>query len=291
MATGTDTVLDPETMSMDALRKAAEEEARKVSTTTTTEEVKVDEEKETPKVFEAQRTIDLGEGSGKQVFKGHGPTREAALEELTDKLTEAQRNATRKIRELAATAKPKTEKKSTPEEEAIISQELMKAPTETVKKIIKSVADVDVEDIREAARFAKEQRALSARKAAADEFVASNPDFQDTPRNGKLINKWCELHNDFSLEGLTKAYQDLSESGLLDVKGEEARVEQVEEKDAKQRIVARSEVKPSQSTRKASGLSTQTRSAATPIEPTEEDMYTMPLDKLKQLANKQLGAR
>src|ERR1700743_2577476 len=40
-----------------------------------------------------QREIDLGDGSGKQVFKAD------SAEELLDKLTEAQKNATIKIRE------------------------------------------------------------------------------------------------------------------------------------------------------------------------------------------------
>lgn len=46
-----------------------------------------------------ERKIDLGDGSGVQVFKG------ATQDELLDKLTEAQVNATKKIRELSAAKK------------------------------------------------------------------------------------------------------------------------------------------------------------------------------------------
>jgi len=50
-----------------------------------------------------RREIDLGDGSGKQVFEAE------SVEELLDKLTEAQEHATRKIRELSAASRPPVE--------------------------------------------------------------------------------------------------------------------------------------------------------------------------------------
>src|SRR5258708_4622409 len=95
------------TMSMDDLRKAAEAEALKASTVPEKETVVLKEE--TPieeeevvvaaKLFNAERTIDLGDGAGVQVFKGKGESREDALEDLSNKLADAQKHATQKIRE------------------------------------------------------------------------------------------------------------------------------------------------------------------------------------------------
>jgi hypothetical protein len=87
------TVITPEmeAMSLEDLRKHAEEEARNQSTkpTTPTEKKETpsekveenDEEEEHPEVkeFVAERSFDLGDGAGSQVFKGKGESREDAL--------------------------------------------------------------------------------------------------------------------------------------------------------------------------------------------------------------------
>lgn len=296
MATTTVTP-DLETISMDELRKLAEEEARKATTTTTTTEEAVtttteeEEEEETKGPFFAERSIDLGDGAGVQVFKGKGDTREAALEDLSDKLADAQKHATKKIRDLSAKVKVE-EPKVSAEDESLYSAELLKTPTEAFKKLFKQVTGVDIQDFKTTLQREKEFQAGLTKKNAADAFVAANPDYQDTARNGKLLNKWCELHNDFSTEGLTKAYQDLNESGLLDVKGEEASAEQKEAEAEIQRIAEQARSTSSQRTRKASGLSTQRRAVATtPATPTEDDMYNMPLDELRKRANQQLAGR
>src|SRR5579862_1314365 len=96
---------NPETASMEDLRKAAEAEAAKASTNTTTEVVdehaaETTEVVDEPKTFFAERTIDLGDGAGVQVFRGKGASREEALEDMGDKLADAQRHATAKIRDL-----------------------------------------------------------------------------------------------------------------------------------------------------------------------------------------------
>ena len=299
MATTTVTP-DLDTISMDDLRKLAEEEAAKASTTTPiVEEAKPEEVKEVvkevveqPKTFFSERTIDLGDGAGVQVFKGKGDTREAALEDLSDKLAEAQKNATKKIREQAEALKAKpVEKIYTADEESLYSAELLKAPTVAFKKLFKEVTGVDVEEFKTVTAREKAFQAGQEKKRIADNFVAINPDFADTERNGRLINKWCELHNDFSLEGLNKAYLDLNESGLLDVKGEEAGVEQVEAKSVTG-IPPKTEVIPPQRTKKASGLSTQRRTVVPVAAATsEEDMYALPLEELRKRANQQLASR
>lgn len=299
--------IDAETMSMDELRKAAEAEALAASKTpeqieaekkAADEQAVVDKAeqervaaeeaaKKTPKTFYRERTIDLGDGAGVQVFKGKGATSEDALEDLTDRLAEAQRNATKKIRELNAKVKP--EVRATPEDDALLAAELLKAPSSALDNYFKSKG-FDIEETKKRNAEVAAEQETKKRQRIGNEFVASHPDFADTPHNANLINKWLALHNDFSSDSFEKAYQDLNESGLLDVKGEEASAEQKAADAEAQRIAAAAKEASSLRTRKASGLSTQRRSAVPPpTEPTEAELYKMPMDELRRLANKQLA--
>lgn len=291
MATNTVT-LDPETMNMDDLRRLAENEARKSSTQTPTEthtepeveetETPVEPEvKVTPKVFYAERTIDLGDGAGVQVFKGKGTSREEALEEALDKLTDAQRSATKKIREQAA----KLKQQPTKEEESLRAAEIVTNPS----KVVKSILGIDPSELQEVVAEVRENRASKQKRTVADQFVSKHPEFLDNERNAQRLAKAVPLFGEFSLENIEKAYQDLSESGLLEVKGEEAEQGQEEDKSAT-RIEPKTQVTPSRATKKASGISTHSRTVL-PIstEPSEDELSTMPLDKLRALANKQLA--
>lgn len=301
---------NPETATMEDLRKAADEQAAKDSTKSpeeiaaaeaeeqrladeaqATEDAKATAEAAKKGGFTSERTIDLGDGGGVQVFKGKGNTREDALEDLTNKLADAQRNASRKIREQEVKIKANTQEAAKPEDEAILSEQMLKNPTDAFKKMFKSVTGVEIDDFKTTHQKQKAFLASREKEQTGNAFVTANPDYADTPRNGKLINKFCELHNDFSLEGLNKAYQDLNESGLLDVKGEEASAEQKKADAEAKRIADAAKADSSSRTRRASGLSTQRRSTVTPTntDPTEEELATMPLDKLKALANKQLA--
>lgn len=286
--------LDPETISMDELRKLAEAEALAQSTTPVLTTATVVPEKETPiaevapKTFFSERTIDLGDGAGVQVFKGKGESREAALEDLSDKLADAQKHATKKIRDLSK-AKP-VEKTYTKDEESLYSAELIATPTTAFKKLFKDVTGVDVEEFKTVTAREKEFQAGQTRKAIGDRFVAAHPEFLDSARNAQRLNKAVTLQGDFSLENLEKAYQDLNESGLLEVKGEEASAEQKAAEAEAQRIAATATETSSLRTRRASGLSTQRRTAV-PVAAasSEEDMYALPLEELRKLANKQLS--
>lgn len=289
---------DPETASMEDLRRAAEVEAAKASTTPVTEPVVtttpvVVDPPVTEGPFEFKRTIDLGDGAGVQVFTGKGDSREGAWENLTDKLAEAQKHATTKIRELSAKVKTTpAEVVVSKDDEALYSAELLATPTIAFKKMFKAVTGVDVEEFKTVTAREKAFQEARSKKGVADQFVAANPDFLDNDRNGKLINKWLTLHNDFSLEGFNKAYTDLNESGLLQVKGAEAGDEQKKAEAEAQRIADAAEAASSQRTKKSSGISTQRRTA-TPVvaEPSEEDMYALPLEELRKRANQQLASR
>jgi len=288
---------DPETASMDDLRKAAEVEAAKASTDTTTfvvdppaNVVPLDPTADEPKVFFAERTIDLGDGAGVQVFRGKGASREEALEEMGDKLAEAQRHATAKIRELGKQTK-KAEPTVSKDDDALLAAELLATPSAALEKVLRAKYG-DPEEIKEAIATVKATKVAQQKKGAADQFVAKHPDFLDNDRNGKLINRWLTLHNDFSLEGFEKAYTDLNESGLLQVKDAEAGGEQEKAEAEAKRIADAAEAASSQRTKKSSGISTQRRTT-TPVatEPSEEDMYALPLEEIRKRANQQLAAR
>jgi DNA-binding helix-hairpin-helix protein with protein kinase domain len=149
---------------------------------------------------------------------------------------------------------------------------------------------IDPSDLQDVVAEVKQNRALRQRKAVADDFVVKHPDFLDNVRNGQRLAKAIALYGDFTLENFEKAYQDLSESGLLEVKGEEASAEQKKAEAEAQRIADAAETTSSQRTRKASGISTH-RAVAVPraAEPTEDDMYSMSLDELRKRAEKQLA--
>lgn len=298
--------VDVDAISMDELRKLAEAEALTASTKTpeqiAAEQQAADDAAEAERLaletasdkgpFKFERTIDLGDGAGVQIFRGKGATREEAHEDLIDQLSEAQKHATKKIRDLSAAVKTApVEKTFTPEEESVYSHELMNKPTEGFKKLFREMTGLDIEKFKTVQARTEKFLEAQSRKQVSDAFVAAHPDYVDNERNGKKLNKWLTLQNDFSLESFEKAYQDLHESGLLEVKGEEASDEQKKADAEAQRIAAAAEAASSQRTRRVSGLSTQRRVAVVPpAAPTEDEMYKMPLEKLRELANLQLAA-
>lgn len=290
-----------EAMSLEDLRKLAEVQAKEQSTTPSdppADDPPVTDPPQDPptddppaKKFTAERSFDLEDGAGSQVFKGEGATREEALEDLSNKLIAAQKNASKRIKELKTTAPKTPEPVLTKEQEALLAAELVSGkPTEVITKILKAHG-VDLEEVKETAAYVKAQKENSKKKSVADAFVAAHPDYLDNDKNGAKMNKWCELHNDFSLEGMNKAYQDLNESGLLQVKGEEAGQGQDKDKSGT-RIEEKTQVTPPPATKKASGLSTHRRTTVvTNNEPSEDELYSMPLDKLRALSNKVLAGQ
>lgn len=285
------TEFNPETATMEELRQAAEAQAIEQSAHVdpVTEPVVVPP-LEKPKTFFTERTIDLGDGAGVQVFKGKGATREEALEDIADRLADAQKHASVKIRELNTKVKAAEPTVSKADEE-LLAAELLTNPSAALDKAFRAKFG-DPEDIKEAVANNKAAKAANQRKSIADQFVAKHPDFVDNARNGNLINKWLTLHNDFSLDGFEKAYTDLTEGGLLTVKDAEAGDEQKKADAEAKRIADAAEAASSQRTRKASGLSTQPRTPA-PVAapPTEDDMYALPLDEVRKRANQQLATR
>jgi hypothetical protein len=235
--------------------------------------------------------IDLGGDAGMEVFEA------STTEELIDKIAEAKRHATKKIREQEAElnrlrAEQPKEKEFTPDEEYAFSQELLAKPTAAFKKLFKTTTGYSIEE------FATAKERIDAlvngqqKSDAINSFLTTHSDYVDSDRNGLLMQKW--MGNNVSAESFEKAYQDLKQSGLLELKGEEAHVGQDSHQPSKTRIEDKSEeVVPPQQTRKASSISTRGRTA--PVIPSsqssEDDPYSMPMEKLRELANRQLAGK
>lgn len=262
-------------------------------------------EEEPAKVF--RKEIDLGDGSGVQVFEA--PT----LEELVDKLAVAQANATRKIRQLSTELKnkkpePVKQPELSADEEFVISQEMMARPSAAFKKLFKQTVGVDITEFRstldrmnafEAAQAeAKQQEQIERTKAnAAETFMAAHPEYVASPTNGARLTRAVNLLvNEAKADGkeidyptlLANAYNDLKESGLLELKSSETTVAKEPTGTESSRIGKTEEVVPQQR-RRASSISSRGRVNA-PVkktEPDEAELYSMPLEKLRELANKQ----
>lgn len=273
---------DPETATLDDLRAMAEAEMRgEVETAETqeqTEETEVEQSDEPDEVV-YRREIDLGDGSGVQVFEA------PSVEELVDKLAVAQANATRKIRELTSAKKQEAAPELSADEEWVIAQELATKPLEAFEKLFeKKLGRKPAElqkDLDDLAAFRREE----AERKSAKEFVDAHPDYVPTPKNGARIEKWLRVEGLAATpENIEKAFQDLSESGLLESKKPET---QATETQSGARIVTVSGQR-----RAASGLSVKrTASAQRTTGPTDEEAYKMPLDKLAELANRELAAQ
>lgn len=221
------------------------------------------------------REIDLGDGSGKQVFKGR------TLDELADRLAEAQANATRKIRELAG--QRKQEERENADNEFVLSQELLNKPSATLRRQFEEMVGMPIDafkgKLQKVEAFEKAQSAEEASK----EFVQAHEDYYASPGNGKRMSAYLNrMGLDWTVENMEKAYAELQADGLLAPKPAEG--------DAQPAPVAASaprSVAPAAARRAASGLSAR-RSAPAPVvtQHTEEDLYKMPMEELEALAMK-----
>jgi hypothetical protein len=236
-----------------------------------------------------ERTIDLGDGSGVQVFEA--PT----LEELVDKLAKAQENATRKIREQAAAikAQPKDTPTAAPDElenlteaeKFLLQQEMLTDPAKAMQRFVNKA--VEKRD-REIAKVAEQT------KSATDTFVANTSDYYATQKNGQKMVKWLETYNlDVTESNLKQAFDDLSASGLLEARPAEAKETPVVP-EGEQQSEARIEQKPVVNTvvrRKVVGGVSVKRSAPAPAPApglSESDLYKLPMHELEELTRKAL---
>lgn len=289
-----------EQMSFEDLKKAAAEP-----------EDKKEEIKEEPVVvaeeavtFLAHREIDLGDGSGVQVFEAEGDSEKAALEALADRVIEAQSNATRKIREQetelrtlrARVAEPPKPKEISADDEYVIAQEMTKTPTVAFRKMFKQLTGYEIEDFGDVKKTADAVTAAQQTNTAIGTFIATHPDYEDAGdigvRNGAVMRmKLAEMRLPATSENLSKAYLALKQSGLLTLKGEKANSEATEETEETERIAPPKVEAAPQRTRKTSTIGTHSRTTAAPVstDPSEAELYKMPLEELRARANKQMS--
>ncbi len=260
-----------------------------------------------PDEYIFRREIDLGDGTGVQVFEGRGETELDAIKELNDKLVVAQENATRELR----TIQKKHPKEPTPPAEPAISEDMEyvfkqqfdKKPSEAFKSMFKELTGMDIGEFKtwQAAQRAAEEARTSQEKSLGiqREFVLAHPEYITSEENGNKIRDWVQSHNynEFTQENLEKAFEDLSGSGLLTLKTDGASAPTKTE--VKTEVKAArietpvtevvTEVPQVRSPKKASTVSS--KGSPAPViktEPTEDEAYTMPLEQLKALAEKQL---
>lgn len=298
-----------ETPEQIAEREAAEQvEAERVAAEKTAAEQAeqerdaVEDEGE-PDEWVIRREVDLGDGSGIQIYAGRGATQLDAIMDLNDQLVKAQENASRELHNIQRKHPKEPEPVKQPEIsedlEYVFKQQFEKKPSEAFKAMFKELTGMDVSDFKTsqaAQKAAEEARSAQERSLQIQrDWVAGHSEYITSQENGDKIRDWVRDHNynEFTPDNLEKAFEDLSERGLLSLKTDEASASTKTEVTTKVKEAARIEtpvtkvettVTPVRSPKKASSVST-TRSAAPVVkaELTEDDLYDMSREKFAEL--------
>jgi hypothetical protein len=251
------------------------------------------EEEDEPEEFEYRKEIDLGDGSGVQVFKGVGPSKEAALEALADKLADAQRNASKTISDFRK-AHPVKEPEKTwdADTEYVYGQRLQKEPLKAFKEIFKEVTGYEPSEQQTRNQQVDELMANYRSQLVQQNFVASHPSYIGDFENGTKMRDWVKSHNysEFTEDNLAEAFKDLSANGLLNLKSEGENANAATNGKGSQRIAGpKSDGTQTRSSKRGSSIRGSGGTSAVTAGPSEDDLYSMPMEKLKALANKQLA--
>lgn len=243
---------------------------------------------------QVSRTIDLGDGSGKQVFTA------ATADELLDKLTTAQENATRKIRqqefELKRTvrARPEREETSTfkqprdlsADELFALANELQKNPQAAIDKLVEAQTGKSLKQLGET--ITKYEAAERVNAADTQFLLNHQEDFLPSTNNAKLINKFLvDEKLPHTAKNLEYAFQELTESGLLDVASPDEAQKQ-NERIAVQPHTRRKPLSTGISNNQSQGtpvLETQNTKGAL-SEAEVEQLYKLPQEQARVLMNK-----
>ena len=242
-----------------------------------------------------QRRIDLGDGSGVQVFQAN------SMEELVDKLVKAQENATKKIREQETVIKkstPPAKKERNADEEFLLSQEFMSKPSKAFERLFQEQVGMPIGEFKSSLEAVKAFNATKAADAAAAQFVEATPDYFPTKQNGSKIQAYLKTYRlPATLENITKAYTELNESGLLQAKPAEKSEAETESKEEDKEENKVQEVTTTTTVQKpkrmSSGLSTRGGAAPivkkTPATQAEFEAETanMSLEEIRAKANSQ----
>lgn len=235
------------------------------------------------------REIDLGEGSGKQVFKAK------TAEEMVEKLYKAQENASKKIREQAAQLRRRTRVEPERHVEAApaeltadqifaIQQEFAKNPVAALDKIL-AAKGIDLSELKQDSielRTQKMEHAFLQKHEGVDYFP--------TPKNAQAIQSFLrEEKLSYTAKNLEYAFQELTDSGLLEVAAEVKKVKDGESKTEEERIVV-----PEHTRRKPmnTGLSSKQSSSREVVpaakvtkgisESEVEDLYNLPTEQARE---------
>lgn len=226
-----------------------------------------------------RRVIDLGDGSGAQVFEA--PT----LEELVEKLGTAQEHATRKIRELTQVQRA-AEPVIDENEEFVLSQQFLQSPTKAFADLFKRNTGMTVEEFKQAQAKTNKLTASQEEFNVGQEFIRTQPDYFPSEKNGRKIEKWVKTEGlPFSIDSVQKAFADLSESGLLETKPQNQDATSNTD-DAGNSRIANTVTAVSTVRRAASGVSSRRITPVVATTLTEEDIYNMPMEKLAELASR-----
>lgn len=240
--------------------------------------------------------IDLGDGSGVQVFVGRGASELEAAKDLNRQLVQAQENATRKIREQQSEieARKKADAQAATDQDFVDSEEYKKDPRGYLtKKIREGVTTAMTE------QKASEQRHLQAQF----DFVALHPEYvTDKGNAARLESEFRRLYpeaSEFTVTGLDKAFESLKSSGLLKLQEPEASEPTNNEPPAKVEEPPRIEepakqpeppAAPVRSPKKGSSVSAgRSPAPVVKVGHTEDEMYALPMEKLLDFANRQLA--
>lgn len=219
-----------------------------------------DDVDDTPEVFE--EIIDLGDGSGTQIFRADS---EKALRR---KLVDAQTNATRKIREQEARLKAIEDNASTTklteDQRYVLSQRIIAEPDVVIREQAEKLLNEREEKARKASQA--EAQAVQARIETANAWMATTPDFHDTPENARKVGRYLQTQGlDFTAANLNLAYAEIGEF--------------LTAKPAEKAAVSRHADIPAVQRRSSSSF--PSRQAVAPVVK-EVDPYDMPLDQLRE---------
>jgi hypothetical protein len=236
-----------------------------------------DEVVEEPATTIYRREIDNGNGSV-DVYEAE------SLEELVEKLAVGKLNANKKIQEFIAEKRASVAQNEQVETdtEFMIAEKLKAKPKSTIKDVVVEV-------------LSERESAIARSNAAQSRFVQTHPDYVADPENGNRLAAWLQTHGhaEITVEGLEKGYQDLKKSGLLKIKPVGAGdATEVNAATTQRTVEPAADATQQRSQRRGSSLSTRSGSRTTAVadtQPTEDEAYKMPLEKLRELANKQLA--
>jgi hypothetical protein len=176
-----------------------------------------------PESITVEREIDLGDGSGIQVFRGTGENAVEAYEVLADELIKAQANATKKIRELSRPAAPAPVVETTPENDFLLAQRIMDTPRAAIRDLLKEEFGLSPAEIKAKLAAADEIAKERKRDTISGEFMAAHPDYYASQSNAARLIKQLKLDGlEETTENLAKVYNELKADGLITPKPAEA---------------------------------------------------------------------